>query len=127
MLSGDSTVKSYSFNGETVEFLYDDYDTDEEYRVKVETPQIFTQATGGEGIVHMRIEEISDKLEVEPKSGRYMMPSLFSKQMAIFKQGYHIFGSMKASEYPKAFILSKGTKILVCPIKSTDSVIIKKA
>jgi len=126
MLSGDSTVRSYSFNGEIVELTYEDYDSDETYFITIQTPQVFTQATGGERIVHMRIESVLDKLAVEDNSGRYMLPDSFSKQMSVFNQGYHIFGGLKASEYPKAFILSKGPKILLCPIRSEEDIKIEK-
>lgn len=126
MLSGDSTVRSFSFNGEVVKLTYEDYDTDETFFVTIKTPQIFTQATGGEGMVHMRIEDVEGKLAVDEKSGRYILPDSFSKQMAAFNQGYHVFGGLKASEYPKAFVLSKGPKILLCPIRKEQDIEIKK-
>lgn len=127
MLSGDSTVRFFSFNGKKLEFLYDDYESEVVYRVVVETPIIYSEATGGEGCVHMRTEPSLDKLDVDTKSNLFVLPSEFGKQMAAIRKGYHVLAGLKANEYPKVFILQGNGIIAFCPVEGEESVSITKA
>ncbi len=127
MLSGDSTVNGFSFDGKKVEFLFEDYDTEEIYTVVVETPIIFSQSNGGQGCVHMRIEESKGKLEINNESGRFFLPDTFPKQMSVINKGYHVLAGLKADEYSKVFMLVHASKVLFCPIKSDESVSISIA
>lgn len=127
MLSGDSTVNSYSFDGRKVEFLFEDEESEETYSVVVETPIIFSESSRGIGCVHMRIEDSKGKLDIDKNSGRYFLPGTFSKQMAAINNGYHILAGLKADEYPKLFLLGHESKILLCPIKGSESVSINIA
>lgn len=126
MLSGDSTVQEFNFNGCQVEFLFEDYDSDEDYLIKIKTPIVFSEAPSDEGCVHIRLESTANTLPVEPKSGRFILPSKFEQQMAAIRKGFHVLAGLKASEYQKIFTLQGSEKILVCPIKNDKSITIEK-
>ena len=125
LLSGDSTVESFNFNGNQIQFLYEDYDSDNNYEVIVNTPIIFSEIAGGKNIVHMRIEDSIDKLIIDDKSGLFILPDSFPKQMQAIKKGYHVLAGLKASEYRKVLKLIGNGIIVLCPIKNEDSVEIK--
>ncbi len=127
MLSGDSTVHSFSFNGSRVEFTFDDNDSGKLYNIQVTTPIIYSEVTGGDGCVHMRIEATTDKLEINNKSGIFTLPEKFSQQMSAIRKGYHVIAGLKASEYPKVFLLVGDGTILLCPIKSESCISINIA
>ncbi|MBD3647872.1 MAG: hypothetical protein HUJ31_10570 [Pseudomonadales bacterium] len=122
MLSGDSTVESFSFDGEKAVFDFDDYDSDKKYKVVVKTPIIFTESTGDRGCVHMRIEAPISRLEIDEASGIYILPPGFPHQMSVIKKGFHVFVGLKAAVYKKAFLLVGSSKIILCPIKSESCV-----
>ena len=122
MLSGDSTVKSFSYDGEIVEFIYEDYDSEKNYKIRITTPSIFSEVKGGQSCVHVRMEDSLGKLDIDEKSGRFYLPSTFPQQMALIKKGYHVLAGLKATEYKKVFLLIGYSKILLCPIKDETCV-----
>ena len=127
MLSGDSTVRFFSFNAKKLEFLYNDSEKETVFRVVVETLIIYSEVTWGEGCVHMRIEPSEDKLEIDKKSNLFILPFEFGKQMAAIKKGHHILAGLKPTEYRSLFILHGNGVIALCPIAGEESVSIKKA
>lgn len=126
MLSGDSTVNAFSFNGRQVSFLYEDFDSDECYRVVIDTPMIYSEIAGGKNCVHMRLEGSDGKLSVDPKSKLFVLPGEFSKQMAVIKRGFHILAGLNSERYKMIFILQGNGKILVCPVEGEESVSIQR-
>ncbi|MCG8313633.1 MAG: hypothetical protein MI976_10485 [Pseudomonadales bacterium] len=127
MLSGDSTVKSFSFDGEKVQFEFHDYETEKVYNVIVDTPIVYSESPGDEGCVHMKIESSLDKMPIDKVSGLFVLPGDFKKQMAIINKGYHVLAGLKSSVYMHVFILRGTSKIIVCPIKDQDSVRVANA
>ena len=126
MLSGDSTVEKFSFDGQEVVFLYEDNETEKTFRVKVETPMVYSEISGGRDCVHLRLEDSTDKLVIDENSGLFILPGEFSKQMASINKGHHVLAGLKAAEYKKILILQGYGRILVCPIKDEKSISIEE-
>ena len=126
MLSGDSTVENFTFDGQEAVFLYEDEQSEKTFRVKVETPIVYSEIPGGRDCVHLRLEDSIDKLAIDENSGRYILPGEFSKQMAIIKKGHHVLAGLKATEYTKILILQGYGRILVCPFKDEKSISIEE-
>lgn len=126
MLSGDSTVAAFSFNGRRVSFLYEDDESDATYRVEVETTIIYSETGGGQGCVHMRLEPSEGTLEIDAKSKRFILPGSFAKQMAAINKGYHVLAGLDSTQYTMLFILQGQEKIIVCPVKGEQSISIEK-
>lgn len=127
MLSGDSTVKSFSFDGTKVQFDFEDYETEKTYKVVVETHIVYSESSGENGCVHIRIEDSLDKLPIDSASGVFILPGEFKKQMAIINKGYHVLLGLNSKIYKNVFILQGYSKIIVCPIKGQDNVQVTNA
>lgn len=121
-LTGDATVKDVRFENGTVSFRYEDNDLDEDYEITFSTDRLYSESSGEVDSVHIRIKTTQNFLEVEPKSGCYVAPSDFGKQMQMVREGYQLALGLKASEYPLLFQV-RGYRILIaCPITSIEAV-----
>ncbi|MEM7336076.1 MAG: hypothetical protein AAF490_28610 [Chloroflexota bacterium] len=122
MLSGDSTVRSFSFDGKKVVFVFEDNETDQHYQFEIQTPLIFSETPNGIDCVHIRLEDSTGFLDIDSQSGRFILPPSFSKQMQKTKKGLHILVGLKAKEYPMLFSLVSYDYLLRCPIKSEEDI-----
>ena len=121
-LSGDSTVKSFSFDGENLTFEYEDDELDETFHVCVKTDRVFSESVAGEGCVHIRLESFANYLVVEEISGIYTMPAEFHLQMVAIRTGYHLGLGLKSEEFESLFLVVGSGIICACPIRGESDI-----
>jgi len=123
---GDSTLSNLEFKDGEVSFLFEDYDTDKKFRVSIKTNSFYSEASEEEGSVHLRLELISEILDVDGNSGIYIMPSEFNKQMVVNKKHYNLALGLRSKEYPFMFLASGSCKLLVCAVKNEKEISINE-
>lgn len=121
-LSGDSTVSDVRYVDGITSILFKDYESDEEYLLKLETDRFYSQATSEEGAVHIWLERLETALEIDSESGRYLLPADLGKQFSSARQGFHLAVGLKAAEFPFLFQVRGYNVLFAAPIRGPDAV-----
>ncbi len=121
-LSGDSSITGLKYEEGKVSFLYEDYESEKQYEICIETKSFKSECAGETGTVHLELIKLSDFVPVDLKSKVYVMPAEFGAQMKINRKGFNIALGLKMDEYPIMFVVQGNQRILVCPIRSEKEI-----
>jgi hypothetical protein len=125
-LSGDSSVHDVQYQNGIIQFVYSDYDSDEDYQIKIPSSRFISDVQSELGTVQIRLNELTSVLEIDEKSKMYILPNNFGKQMKASKDGYHLAVGLNSQEYKFLLRVSGYNLLLATPIKSDLDIEIKK-
>ena len=98
-LSGDSEVKDVRYAHGVVTLLYQDYDSDLDFEITVQTDLMYSDSSIESECVHVRVIRNEDFLNTDPESGRFESPEDFGRQMQMVREGCHLALGLRASEF----------------------------
>ena len=121
-LTGDSSASNLRYESGVASLIYEDYESEQRFRVRIATDCLYSEAPAETDSVHVRLIPLAEALSVDPASGRYTLPNDFGKQMATVRQGIHLALGRRSTEYPYFLQVRGYSIVLACPIRTVEAV-----
>lgn len=119
-LSGDSNVTNLFFQNGIISFVYEDYDSDRVFLIKLRCNSFMSEAVELKGTARIQALELANYLDVDEKSQRYISKADFGAQMEAARKGAHLALGKHRTEFRLLFRVTGDKLLLSVPILSLD-------